>query len=74
MPRATPFIVHRRPGSLTTPRAVYKSIRYSIRIAAKNEVVEIMKDLEQNGLGEYLQISNIESVFLKPLPIDSNKE
>lgn len=63
-----------RPGPLTTPRAVYKSIHYSMRIAAKNKVVEIMKDLEQNGLEAYLQISNIESVFFKPLPTDSNKE
>lgn len=63
-----------RPGPLTTPRAVYKTIRYSMRTKAQEKLTDIMAKLERNGLGAYVQLSSNESVFFKPLPNDDNKE
>lgn len=35
-----------RPGPLTTPRAVYKSIRYSMRPKARTNLPDIIKTLD----------------------------
>lgn len=63
-----------RPGPLTTPRAVYKSIRYSMRTKAKDNLPGILKKLSDEGLGIYLQVNNSESVYFKPEPTDDNEE
>lgn len=63
-----------RPGPLTTPRAVYKSIRYSMRPKAKSNLPDILTKLTDEGLGSFLQVNNTESVFFKPEPTDDNEE
>ena len=63
-----------RPGPLTTPRAVYKSIRYSMRNKARDRLPDIMKALSDDGLGSFLKVSSTESVYFKPEPIPSNED
>ena len=63
-----------RPGPLTTPRAVYKSIRYSMRPKARERPPDILKNLSDEGLGSFLQMSTTESVYFKPEPVSANEE
>jgi hypothetical protein len=62
-----------RPGPFTTPRAVYKSIRYSMRSKAQQKFQDIVKSMEKDGIGCYLDISSNESAYYKPLPVEENK-
>ena len=59
-----------RPGAFTAPRAVYKSIQYSMRSKAQQKFPNLVKGMEKDGIGCYLDISSNES---KPLPVDENK-
>lgn len=63
-----------RPGPFTTPRAVYRSIRFSMRPKAKEKLPDIIKKLELEGLGSFLQFSSTESVYYKPKPTNNNEE
>ena len=56
------------PGPFTTCRAVYKSIRFSKRTVAKQKFQEIVRDLEDKGLGKHIELNKSESAYYKPLP------
>ena len=62
-----------RPGPFTTPRAVYKSIRFSMRTKAQQNFHEIVKELEDEGLGTYREFERGESVYYKALPEDEKR-
>ena len=62
-----------RPGPFTTPRAVYKTIRYSMRSKAQQNFQRLIKENQENGIGCYLELSSTESVYYKPLPVEENK-
>ena len=59
-----------RPGPFATPRAVYKTIRFSMRSKAQQNFQRLVKE---NGIGCYLELSTTESVYYKPLPVEENK-
>ncbi len=63
-----------RPGPFTTPRAVYKSIRFSLRSKAKEHAAPLMKTLSEDGIGVYMTFSRNESVYFKPTPEEGNKD
>jgi hypothetical protein len=56
------------PGPFTTPRAVYKTIRFSKRTVAQRKFQEIVHDLEEKGLGKHIEFNKNESAYYKPLP------
>ena len=62
-----------RPGPFTTPRAVYKTIRYSMRSKAQQNFQRLIKENQENGTGCYLELSSTESVYYKPLLVEENK-
>ena len=57
-----------RPGPFTTPRAVYKTIRFSKRTIAQERFHEIVRELEGKGLGKHIEFNKNESAYYKPLP------
>ncbi len=63
-----------RPGPFTTPRAVYKTIRFSLRGKAQEHAASLMKTLSDEGTGVYLTFGRNESVYFKPTPEEDNKE
>ena len=62
-----------RPGPFTTPCAVYKSIRYSIRSKVQLKFQHLVKNMQKDGIGCYLDISSNEAAYYKPLPVEENK-
>ena len=62
-----------RPGAFTTPRAAYRTIRYSKRKTTQRIFEEIVTKFEGEGLGKYVKFPKGESAYYKPLPLEKNR-
>ena len=60
-------------GPFTTSHAVYKSLRYRMRYKAQQKFQDMVKSMEIDGIGCYLDIRSNESAYYKPLPVEENK-
>lgn len=42
------------PGPFTTPQAVYKTVRFSLRGQAQEHAASLMKSMSEEGIGVYI--------------------
>lgn len=60
-------------GAFCTPRSVVRNMTTRIKPATA-EVVEEMKKLAEDGIGKFVQLTEKEKAFYKPLPTDTNRQ